>query len=75
MEINTYRPPNFDPENDELMQTWLQLRRELNLRITDEDTLDLLHRLVETELALCESEIQAAYKAGLSDGRMAAGQP
>ena len=75
MEINTYRPPNFDPENDELMQTWLQLRRELNLRITDEDTLDLLHRLVETELALCESEIQVAYKAGLSDGRMAAGQP
>ena len=65
----SYQPPNYDPANDELMNTWLRLRRELNLRITDEETLDILHRMVEAETTLCESEIQAAYNAGLADGR------
>ncbi len=72
MEQAAYRPPNYDPANDELMNTWLQLRRELNLRITDEETLDLLHRMIETEIALCKSEIQVAYQAGLADGRATA---
>ena len=57
-----------DPENKKLIEEWTRLRRELDGRITDEETRELLHRLETVEMNLSEASELAAFRAGYSVG-------
>ena len=57
-----------DPENKKLIEEWTRLRRELDSRITDEETRDLLHRLETVEMNLSEASELAAFRAGYAVG-------
>ena len=57
-----------DPENKKLIEEWTRLRRELDSRITDEETRDLLHRLETAEMNLSEASELAAFRAGYAVG-------
>ena len=57
-----------DPENKKLIEEWTRLRRELDSRITDKDTRDLLHRLETVEMNLSEASELAAFRAGYAVG-------
>ena len=50
----------------ENMMTWIKLRRELEDRITDPETLDLFHRFMQVDLALFEEESREAFERGKS---------
>lgn len=57
-----------DPENKKLIEEWTRLRRELDSRITDEKTRELLHRLETLEMNLSEASELAAFRAGYTIG-------
>ena len=57
-----------DPENKKLIEEWTRLRRELDSRITDEETRELLHKLETVEMNLSEASELAAFRAGYTVG-------
>ena len=57
-----------DPENKKLIEEWTRLRRELDGRITDEETRELLHRLETVEMNLSDVSERAAFRAGYAVG-------
>ena len=54
--------------NKKLIEEWTRLRRELDSRITDEETRDLLHRLETVEMNLSDVSERAAFRAGYAVG-------
>lgn len=58
---NDFSAPN---PLSETMTTWLRLRREIEERITDPDTLALFHEFMQIDLALFEEESREAFERG-----------
>ncbi|MBQ7910439.1 MAG: hypothetical protein IJ363_06600 [Clostridia bacterium] len=57
-----------NPENQKLVDAWSKLRKELESRITDEETRRLLHELETAEMNLSEASEIAAFRAGYALG-------
>ena len=58
---NDFSAPN---PLSETMTTWLRLRRVIEERITDPDTLALFHEFMQIDLALFEEESREAFERG-----------
>lgn len=57
-----------DPEHQKLVDAWSRLRKELESRITDEETRRVLHEMETAEMNLSEASEIAAFRAGYALG-------
>lgn len=57
-----------NPEHQKLVNDWSKLRKELESRVTDEETRRLLHELETAEMRLSETAEIAAFRAGYALG-------
>lgn len=57
-----------DPEHQKLVDAWSKLRKELESRITDEETRRVLHDMETAEMNLSEASEIAAFRAGYALG-------
>ena len=56
------------PEHQKLVDAWSKLRKELESRITDEETRRVLHEMETAEMNLSEASEIAAFRAGYALG-------
>ncbi|MBQ9152072.1 MAG: hypothetical protein IJX72_07455 [Clostridia bacterium] len=54
--------------DSEQMSAWIELRRQLEDRITDEETRNLLHVFIQLDLEICEDEANQAFWKGVGAG-------
>ena len=57
-----------NPEHQKLVDAWSKLRKELESRITDEETRRVLHEMETAEINLSEASEIAAFRAGYALG-------
>ena len=57
-----------NPEHQKLVDAWSKLRKELESRITDEETRRVLHEMETAEMNLSEASEIAAFRAGYALG-------
>ncbi len=57
-----------NPEHQKLVDAWSKLRKELENRITDEETRRLFHEMETAEMNLSEASEIAAFRAGYALG-------
>lgn len=57
-----------NPEHQKLVAAWSKLRKELESRITDEETRRVLHEMETAEMNLSEASEIAAFRAGYALG-------
>lgn len=57
-----------NPEHQKLVDAWSKLRKELESRITDEETRRVLHEMETAEMNLSEASEIAAFRAGYTLG-------
>lgn len=57
-----------NPEHQRLVDAWSKLRKELESRVTDEETRRVLHELEDAEMKLSETAEIAAFRAGYALG-------
>ena len=57
-----------NPEHQRLVDAWSKLRKELESRVTDEETRRVLHEMETAEMNLSEASEIAAFRAGYALG-------
>ena len=57
-----------NPEHQRLVDAWSKLRKELESRVTDEETRRVLHEMETAEVNLSEASEIAAFRAGYALG-------